>query len=211
MQTVLPSAILAAFWLAATPVSADIVAPAIVAQPVTLPPGASLSDTEAVLPAKTEIVLAINEAISSKTATIGDYFDLRVARPLVLGNRIIIPEGTPGRGQIVHASKKSWGGKAGELIVAARHIELGGRQIPLRSMRIGGAGSDQTATAMVFGAAVPLGAFIISGKDMAVPAGTLATALLRDETRVALQPATSTEPASPSGQPGDEPATTGRP
>jgi hypothetical protein len=49
---------------------------------------------------------------------------------------VVAPAGTPGVGEVVHAAHASFGGKAGELILAVRYLELNGTRIPLRSLPI---------------------------------------------------------------------------
>ena len=58
------------------------------------------------------------------------------AEAVVIDGKEVIPAGTTGQGQIVHAAKSGWGGKAGELIVAVRYIDYNGVHIPLRRFRI---------------------------------------------------------------------------
>ncbi|KTE05827.1 hypothetical protein ATE71_17525 [Sphingopyxis sp. H115] len=154
------------------------------------------------LPAGTIIEIRIDEPVNSKTHETGDWYGISLARPIMLGDTVLIPAGTPGRGQVVHAAKSSWGGKAGELILGARYLEFEGRQIALRGMKLGGVGGHNEglafATSVAGGVvAMPL-VFAINGKNADIPVGTLATAKLAAELRppvIAVAPADASTPA----------------
>lgn len=134
------------------------------------------------LPAGTIIEIRVDEPVNSKTHKTGDWYAISLSRPIMLGDAILVPAGTPGRGQVVHAAKSSWGGKAGELILGARYLEYDGRQIALRGMKLGGVGDNNEGIAfatMVAGGlvATPL-VFAINGKNADIQTGMLATAKL---------------------------------
>lgn len=130
----------------------------------------------------TLIEIRLTEGVNSRAVKVGDWFGIAVNQPVMLGEQIIVPEGTAGRGQIVHVAKSSWGGKAGELIVAARYLELNGAQIPLRGMKLGGVGRNNEglafATSIAGGLAATPIIFALNGKNADLPEGTLATAKL---------------------------------
>lgn len=134
------------------------------------------------VPAGTLVHLRIDEDVNSKTHKTGDWYAITLLEPIMLGDRTVVPAGTPGRGQVVHAAKSGWGGKAGELILGARYLEYQGQQIPLRGMKLGGVGGNNEGLA--FGAtiagglvAMPL-VFALNGKNANIPAGMYATAKL---------------------------------
>lgn len=147
------------------------------------PADANAADTvPTTLAAGTLIEIRIDEVVNSKTHKTGDWYALSLSQPIMLGERTLIPAGTTGRGQVVHSAKSSWGGKAGELILAARYLEFGGNQIPLRGMKLGGIGGNNEGLAFaatVAGGivAMPL-VFALNGKNADIPAGMLATAKL---------------------------------
>lgn len=132
--------------------------------------------------AGTLIEIRIEEAVNSKTHKTGDWYAISLAQPIMLGDATLVPAGTPGRGQVVHSAKSGWGGKAGELILAARYLEFGSHRILLRGMKLGGVGANNEGLA--FGATVAGGVvamplvFVLTGKNADIPAGMLATAKL---------------------------------
>jgi hypothetical protein len=134
--------------------------------------------------ARTVLEIEIVDTLNSKDNRNGQSFNFRVAAPLSVDGRMLIPAGTPGVGEVVHAARARAMGKAGELILAARYLDLNGTRIPLRTLRFGREqGRDNSATVTTIGvvsaATVPVASmvgFLISGGEVRVPAGTRATA-----------------------------------
>ena len=112
---------------------------------------------------------------------IGETFPIRLSSPILIGESVIVPAGTSGSGDIVHASKSSFGGKPGELVLAVRWLDHEGIKIPLRSLKYmatskPGQGKDNTNTAAAIGAAVGIVAMFITGGEVNIAAGTIAFA-----------------------------------
>lgn len=133
---------------------------------------------ETAVAAGTVIEIRIDEPVNSKTHKTGDWYAISLSQPILLGERTIVPAGTPGRGQVIHAAKSSWGGKAGELILGARYLEYEGRQIPLRGMKLGALGGNNESLAFASGLFLSPLPLVINGKNADIPAGALATAKL---------------------------------
>lgn len=156
---------------------------AMVAPPITTPAEAPAAPCCAVA-ARTLLEIEILDTINSKDNHNGQSFNFRLAAALVIDGRTLIPAGTPGVGEVVHAARARAMGKAGELILAARYLDLGGTRIPLRTLRFGQEqGRDNSGTVntigMVSAATIPavsMVAFLIAGGEVRVPAGTRATA-----------------------------------
>lgn len=172
----------------ATPVAADPDA----AQPAAI--GAPVAATLAI-PALTPVTIEIMADLGSATSTSLGRFPIRLARPIVVGGREVVPAGATGEGEIVHAKKAGGVGMAGELVVAARWLDVGGKRLALRSMRLGvegPAGGGQAGTdtngsvnaliaASTLAAPVSLLGYFIKGKNIVVPAGTPAMAKTASE------------------------------
>ncbi len=145
------------------------------------------------VPAMTPVEIEIAEGVNSRTRRSGDRFAIRLAEPLVVGGRVIAPAGTKGVGEVVHAAKARAMGKAGELILAARYLEIGGQRLPLRSFRYGKSqGLDNSGALgvgnMVASAVLPVAsvlAFVVAGGEVDIPAGTRANAKVSADTRIA--------------------------
>lgn len=146
------------------------------------PAGAPARATADILTAGTPVVFLLVEAVNSKTHRKGDWFKIALDRALMLGDHTILPAGTPGMGQVVHSEKSSWGGKAGELIVAARYLDFEGRRLNLRGTKLGIAGETNAGKALAATIAVGFAAaLVIRGKNADLPAGLLASAKLAED------------------------------
>lgn len=129
-----------------------------------------------VIPALTAIEVEILEPLGSKTSRTGDMFAIRLSRPIMVGDDVAVAAGAAGMGEVVHAKKSGGGGVGGELLLAARYLEVDGRRLRLRSMRLSATGKDQTALANATAVAVGVFALAITGKNTDVAAGTRAEA-----------------------------------
>jgi len=172
-------------------------APAAVAAPdsatIAVPdPDPAPASTGLRLPTGTPVQFEFVTQLDSKTSKIDAMFPIRLTRPIQLNGTIVIPAGTMGEGQIVHAAKSGWGGKAGELIVAARYIDFNGTHVPLRRFRMGEieTGDDRRDTAFAASAIVsPLLAFVINGGEKSILVGTRANAIVSADTEIPATPA----------------------
>jgi hypothetical protein len=150
-------------------------------------PAAPATSTDLILPANTVIELEMVDAVSSKTSQHGDLFKLRVAADVKSGTTVVIPAGTPAVGQVVHAEKSHGGGKAGELILAARYVDLPQGQIKLHSS-FGAAGKDRSGASMATSIAFGVFGFFVKGKEIEIPAGSPLSARVAMDTSIAVTP-----------------------
>lgn len=144
-------------------------------------PLAQPSSACCVIPALTVVSIEILSTVNSQANKIGENFAIRLAEPIVINGQTIVPAGTTGSGDVVHAAKSRFGGKPGELIIAVRYLEHLGQRIPLRSLKFGpGSGKDNGGTAQAIGiaggAVGGLVSMFITGGEVNVPAGTIAQA-----------------------------------
>ncbi len=128
------------------------------------------------VPALTPVRIRIEDPVSSESSRPGDRFRISIAEDVRVGDALVIPSGAQGVGEVVHASPSGSGGKPGGLILAARTIDVDGRQVRLRSLVLSRSGSDRTAGVGVAAAAVSLLALGIHGGAIVIPAGTVADA-----------------------------------
>ena len=180
-----PAAAAAMFVLCGVPAAAQEAAPAATAEaaPAVDAPCCAVA-------ALTPIEIEIGEDLSSKSSKTRDSFRFTLAEPLMSGDQLVAPAGTPGVSEVVHAAKAGIGGKGGELILAARYLEIGDTKIPLRSLKYGRSqGKDSSGTvgmaSSVAAAVVPVASvvgFMISGGEVRIPQGTRATAKVAAET-----------------------------
>ncbi len=130
------------------------------------------------LPIGTLVEIIVDDPVSSKTNKTGDWFDITLAQPIMLNDIELVPAGTHGKGQVVHAAKSGWGGKPGELILAARYLDTPNGQIPLRAMKLGAMGKSNATAAFAASTAFSPIALAINGTSAKVAPGLSATAKL---------------------------------
>jgi hypothetical protein len=125
------------------------------------------------VPALTPLYVRIDAELSSKQNKNGDRFPIHVDEDVRIGDTVVIPAGSTGEGEVIHAAKSGGGGKPGELLIAARFIRIGDQEIRLRSLSLGAKGRDRSdtslGTSLVLG---PLALFVVGGV-MTIPSGTV--------------------------------------
>ena len=159
----------------------------------------SVADTlpaQPLLRANTEIHLKLLEPIASHTHKHGDRFALEVVEPVLVDGVTVIPSGAKAEGQVVHAAKGGFGGRAGELILATRFVRVGDREIKLRSFS---AGSGEDRVNLALGLSFVVVGLFVTGKDISLPADTDVYAKIAADTPI---PSTlAPGPAPVDGQP----------
>ncbi len=130
------------------------------------------------IPARTPVKFFLQTSISTKTAVPGEKFQLAVAEDVLVNNKILIAKGTPATGEVIHAQKAKGFGKAGELLVTIRFIDLNGQKIKMRSFQPY-QGSNKSGEVMVMSMIPVAGLFsgFIQGGEIVMPAQTLVMAL----------------------------------
>ena len=127
-------------------------------------------DARVTVPALTPVAVRLEEPISSNKNKPGDRFRITV------GDALVIPAGSVGEGEVVHAAKSGAGGKAGELILAARFVRVGDIDIRLRSFALGVVGKDQTNNSLAASMVIGPFAMFVKGGVVTVPPETLGIA-----------------------------------
>lgn len=140
------------------------------------------------IPALTPVSIEILVPVGSKISKTADMFPIRLAAPIVVDGATLVPAGTAGMGEVVHA-KKSGSGAGGELILAARYLDLDGHRLRLRSMNLTSRGGDQAALALAASQLVGVFALGITGKNTEIAAGTRAEAKTAEAITLPILPA----------------------
>ncbi|MDC7683689.1 hypothetical protein PQU92_10395 [Asticcacaulis sp. BYS171W] len=130
------------------------------------------------IPNGTPIVVVITELVSTRTAKVGDMFALKLAEPLLWNGTVVIPEGTPGKGEVIDTGKPGMGGKPGKLVLAARYLEFEGRQVPIRALKMRMGAQDNVSGAMAATIVVGVFGLAVTGGHMEAQVGMMATAKL---------------------------------
>ena len=134
-----------------------------------VPPPADLSAMCPLIPAMTEVQIQVAEPLRSKKARSGDRFRIALAADLTIDGKVVLPAGIPGIGEVIEAKHPKVGKQdPGELILAARYLDLGAKRLPLRSFHLFAVGAT-------LGGYTPYGV-MEGGANVEIPAGTVASA-----------------------------------
>jgi len=137
------------------------------------------------------VILAVDAQLTSKTSKIGDTFPIRLIEAVTTSTgEVLIPIGTRGQGEVIHAAKARALGKPGEMILAARYLQCGDTRIPLGHFKFSGRGDDHSTAIMagvVVGGLVAAPLMFVSGGEMTVPAGTSAHAKITADVAMTLE------------------------
>lgn len=155
------------------------------------------ASAQLVVPARTPLRIEVLADVGSAINKSLDRFPIRLAEPLVMEGREVIPAGTLGEGEVVHAKKAGGSGASGELVLAARWLDVSGRRLRLRSMRVGLSGRDAVATVDAMNVATvlapaPIGmlGLFITGRNVVYAKGTAAQVLTAEPFAIAAAPQT---------------------
>jgi hypothetical protein len=122
------------------------------------------------LNAGSPITLAVTEEVNTSTHKEGDIFKLTVLNDVSIGQKTVIPRGTPATAEIIWRTGKGAFGKSGKMEFELRSVELDGKQVPLKgSFRQEGEGNTVATGVGVI--AIGLFAGFITGKRARLPVG----------------------------------------
>lgn len=128
-----------------------------------LPGATAASARTLVLHANALIPLRFTETVGSDVSKPGTLFHMRVTDDINVDDAVLIPAGSIAVGEVIDSQPARAFGKAGKLIVSARYVLVGERQIKLHST-LGSAGHSVVVAALF----VPF----IHGQQADIPADT---------------------------------------
>jgi hypothetical protein len=151
----LATAVVASIFISAAPSLAQEAAPST---------PASVAATSTAVPAGTILRLRVDKEVSSKTAKVGDRFDLSLVEDVMLGSAVAIPKGARAVGEVTERSGRGAMGKSAKLSIQFRTIALGGRDYAIQG---DGRNKGKKNTAAQIGMFLLFGPFAgaISGKS----------------------------------------------
>jgi len=135
------------------------------------------------IPEGTEMVVRLNDDLSSGTSTEGDQFSITLQEAVRLSDGTVLKPGYRGRGEIVKAKKKGFAGQGGELNIRINYIRIGDTRVRLRANKGSQGDTAMGATvalAVLFG---PLG-LLKHGHDVEIKAGQTITAYVDADAEV---------------------------
>jgi len=134
--------------------------------------------------AGTPVEVELVQQVSTRTHKRGDTFAIRLAKPLVVGGRVVLRAGAPGVGEVIDSSGPSIGGKPATMVLAADYLTSRAGQVPLNALKLAGRGHDNStpATVLEIGgiASLPMGiaGIVLPGGEVAFKPGSVAIARL---------------------------------
>lgn len=144
------------------------------------------------VPALTPVRIELLAPVGSKFSKSGDMFPIRLVDPILVDGQVAVPAGVTGMGEVVHAKKSGGSGSPGELIVAARYVDVRGSRLRLRSMRMSATGKSREGGVVALNAAsvasplpISFAGFLIKGKQVVFEAGTIADAKTAEDLMLA--------------------------
>ena len=155
--------------------------PAAVVPPLApLPPAAP---TKILLADGTDVYLAFDEDLSSKTANQGDTVTFVLTEDLKVGDVVVAKSGAKAVGEVTNAQKAGMLGKGGELNIRLDYLKVGPAKVHLRGTK-GGEGKSGTGGAIALSLLVSPLFLLMHGKQITVTKGTPLHAYVADDINV---------------------------
>ena len=145
-----------------------------------LPPPAP---AKLVLADGTDVYLAFDEDLTSKTANEGDTVALVLTEDLKVGDVVVAKAGAKAVGEITNAQKAGMLGKGGELNMRLDYLKAGPTKVHLRGTK-GGEGKSGTGGAIALSLLVSPLFLLLKGKEIKVAKGTALHAYVAEDTTV---------------------------
>ena len=141
--------------------------------------------TGSVLRAGAEVPLLLEEGLDSNNKTIreGQQFRMSVASPVMLGNVVVIPAGSPAVGEITEIRHKGMWGKSGHISARILNVRVGDRLIRLTG-NFDEHGTTGTAGVVAAVAFVPIAGFFMTGTSAKIPQGSGVKAFLDEDLKL---------------------------
>lgn len=132
----------------------------------------------------TDVYLAFDEDLTSKTANEGDTVTFVLTEDLKVGDVVVAKAGAKAVGEVTNAQKAGMLGKAGELNIRLDHLKTGTAKVHLRGTK-GGEGKSGVGGAIALSLLVSPLFLLMHGKQIKVAKGTALHAYVSDDISVA--------------------------
>lgn len=129
------------------------------------------------VPVGTTVILELQEAISSETASQGQKVRLEVMSDVKVKGKTVIRKGSTAVGEVASVSKAGMAGTAGGLGVTLQTVEAVDGSPILISMGKGAKGEDKMVKSIAIAALCCVFALLMKGKDVTMEKGTVFTAM----------------------------------
>ena len=148
------------------------------------------------LAAGTPVAIVLAEGVSSNGRTRGDRFAIKLAAPIVVDGRTVVPAGAVGVGEVVYAEPGGAGGSPGKLVLAARYIDIGAVRVKLKAFNLSDGGESNFREMMVAAEILGPAVMFINGRNVLYPEGMRARAKLAEDVVLPLAPDAGPPPAA---------------
>lgn len=144
---------------------------------VLLIPAIAFAENIVTVPGGTQVPVKVVEPISSSNANVGDTFQIKTAKEVVIDGWIVIPKDSPGQGEVVSVDRAGSHGHPGKLGIQMDYVfSCDGGKIKLSNVSHategeGKHGAASTATVASYVLLGPLGFFahnFVKGKDVTI-------------------------------------------
>ena len=151
-----------------------------------LPPMPPPAPAKVLLTEGSDVYLAFDEDLSSKTAQEGDTVAFVLTEDLKVGDVVVAKTGARAVGEVTNAQKSEMMGKGGELNIRLDYLKVGDTKVHLRGTK-GGEGNSGLGGAIALTMLVGVFGLLHHGKEIKVQKGTALHAYVSDD--VSLPPA----------------------
>jgi hypothetical protein len=143
-----------------------------------------------------EVNLKLAQALSSKTAAVGDSVEMVLDQDLIVNTFLVAKKGSRAVATVSNAKKAGMAGKGGELNLRLEYLKAGDTKVKLRGAQ-GKNGDSKTGATVGLVIAFGVLGFMKHGKQAEVKEGTPVKAYVDEDVQVAsLGPAPEPAPAA---------------
>jgi hypothetical protein len=172
-------------------VSAMVLKANAAAQPATaptpgLPPVPASATNKILVPEGTDVFLAFDQDLSSKTSAEGDTVALVLTEDLKVGTVVVAKAGAKALGEVTNVEKSEMLGKGGELNIRLDYLKVGNEKLHLRGTK-GAEGKDSVGGTIGLMMLCAICGILHHGKEVKVTKGTALHAYVSED--ISLSPA----------------------
>lgn len=149
----------------------------------------------------TDVKLKFIDALSSKTAHVGDPVTLELAEDLTVNGTTVVRQGAKATGEITAAKKAGMLGKGGDLAMQLFYLKAGDNKVKLRGTK-GREGDSKVGKAIALTVLVGIVGILVHGKNAEIPAGTPITAYVSDDIALPVPGSLAASASQASPEPG---------
>lgn len=129
----------------------------------------------------TRLRVMIVDEVTTKTAKPGDKFKIALELPVVVGDRVIIPRGVTGAGEVVSAAESGIAGKSGKLATRLLYLDVNGRRVALDTSSKANSGQGGNLQIVLATAALTPWGLVARGNNAKLKAGEVVDAILAED------------------------------